>query len=89
VLVIPASDFNNVEFTAAFSNSYNNKLYVGSNREERVKTQANEIWGTHGGHGVTYNPYQGIRRTGLSHFKNEEWNNISYDSLTSIMPNPL
>lgn len=54
----------------------------------QVRTQANEIWATHGGHGLTFNPYQGIRRTGLSHFIDEEWNNISYDSLTSIMPSP-
>lgn len=54
----------------------------------KIKAQANQIWGTHGGHSVTYNPYQSVTKSGLSHYINEEWNNIPYDSLTTITPNP-
>lgn len=58
------------------------------NKFFKIKTQAGEVWGTHGGHSVTYNFNGGLRRSGLSHLKNEEWNNISYDSIASAVPNP-
>lgn len=54
----------------------------------QVRTQSNEVWVTHGSHDVNYNPYKGIRKSGLSHYINGEWNNITYNSLTSITPNP-
>ncbi|AEH00703.1 hypothetical protein [Lacinutrix sp. 5H-3-7-4] len=58
------------------------------NKFFKIKTQAGEVWGTHGGHSVTYNFNGGLRRSGLSHLKNEEWNNISYDSIASAVSNP-
>lgn len=54
----------------------------------QVRTQEGQIWGTHGGHSVSYNPYGGIRRTGLSHFKEDEWHNIPYDSIANTVTNP-
>lgn len=54
----------------------------------QVKTQSREVWVTHGSHNANYNPYAGTRRSGLSHYVNKEWNNISYDSLTTITPTP-
>ena len=51
------------------------------NKFFQIKTQGGEIWGTHGGHSVTYNFNGGIRRAGLSHFEQEQWNNINYDSI--------
>jgi len=37
----------------------------------------------HGGYSVDYNPYAGgiIRRSGISHFFDDAWQNISYDSI--------
>ncbi|WAC00865.1 ABC transporter substrate-binding protein [Lacinutrix neustonica] len=54
----------------------------------QVRTQSSEVWVTHGSHDANYNPYAGIRESGLSHYINEQWNNISYNSLTTITPNP-
>jgi len=69
------------------------------NRFFQVKTQAGDVWGTHGGHDETYNVFAGIRRTGVSHLSNDSWQNISYSvfeenitepwALSYIAPNPF
>ena len=51
------------------------------NRFFKIKYQEGQIWGTHGGFSVTYNFNGGNRRTGISHFIEDEWRNIVYDTL--------
>lgn len=58
------------------------------NRFFQVRTQGGQIWGTHGGHSVTFNPYSGIRRTGISHFIDDEWDNIIYNEFLEVLPKP-
>lgn len=46
-----------------------------------------QLWMTFGGFSYTYNFSAGNRRTGLSHWKNEQWVNIPYDTLNvALMP---
>lgn len=54
-----------------------------------IKTPPNEIWAVFGGYSRTFNFNEGIAKTGVSHFKNEEWLNISYDDIASVISNPL
>ena len=54
-----------------------------------IKTPTNEIWATFGGYSRTFNPSGGIRKTGLSHFKNDEWINTPYDDIAEIIPDPI
>lgn len=58
------------------------------NKFFQIETQSGQVWGVHGGHSVTYNFNGGIRRSGISRLINEEWNNITYDSLNVNVPNP-
>lgn len=58
------------------------------NRFFKVKYQEGQIWGTHGGYSITYNPYQGVRRTGLSHFLDNSWQNITYRDIEDVITNP-
>lgn len=58
------------------------------NRFFKVRYQDSQIWGTHGGYSITYNPYQGIRRTGLSHFLDNTWQNITYNQIEEVALNP-
>jgi hypothetical protein len=46
-----------------------------------VTASSGELWTTFGGFSLTYNFNGGVRKTGLSHLKNEEWRNIPYDTL--------
>ena len=54
----------------------------GPLRNDAFKIEAgdNDLWVTYGDYDQFYNPYP-LRQYGLSHFVNEEWNNIPYDSL--------
>ncbi|WP_431133383.1 two-component regulator propeller domain-containing protein [Psychroserpens mesophilus] len=54
-----------------------------------IKTPPNEIWAVFGGYSRTFNFDGGIRRAGVSHYKNEEWINTPYDSIASVIENPL
>ncbi|MBR9845054.1 MAG: ABC transporter substrate-binding protein [Algicola sp.] len=54
-----------------------------------IKTIPNEIWAVFGGFSRTFNFNGGIRRTGVSHYKNEEWNNIPYDTIASVIQDPF
>tara|TARA_R110000868_G_scaffold165660_8_gene399220 strand:- start:2341 stop:4680 length:2340 start_codon:yes stop_codon:yes gene_type:complete len=47
-----------------------------------------ELWGVSGGYTQFYNFSGGIIYSGISHFKNEEWLNIPYDSISSVIDNP-
>jgi len=58
------------------------------NKFFQIETQAGQVWGVHGGHSVTYNFNGGLRRSGISRYRNEEWENITYDSLNIATPNP-
>lgn len=58
------------------------------NRFFQVKTQAGDVWGTHGGHDEVYNVFQGIRRTGISHLSNAIWQNISYSTIEATITEP-
>lgn len=60
-----------------------------SNNVFSINTPVNEIWATFGGYSRTFNPNGGIRKTGLSHFKNNEWINTPYDTIAAIIPNPI
>lgn len=53
----------------------------------QVNTQAGDVWGTHGGHSPSYNPFQGSQRTGISHLTNNGWDNILYDTLENTFQN--
>jgi hypothetical protein len=58
------------------------------NRFFQVRTQGGQIWGTHGGHSVTFNPYAGLRRTGISHFIDGDWDNIIYSDFLEVLDRP-
>lgn len=58
------------------------------NKFFQIETQAGQLWGVHGGHSVTYNFSEGLRRSGISRLRNEAWENITYDSLHLATPNP-
>ncbi len=53
-----------------------------------IKTPPNEIWAVYGGYSVTFNFNGGIQRTGISHFKDERWINIPYDTIAATVTNP-
>ena len=58
------------------------------NRFFKLKYQEGQIWGIHGGYSISYNFNGGVRREGISHFINDEWRNITYDSLAQNVTNP-
>ncbi|HIC31100.1 MAG TPA: ABC transporter substrate-binding protein [Flavobacteriaceae bacterium] len=58
------------------------------NRFFKLKQQEGQIWGIHGGYSISYNFNGGVRREGISHFIDDEWRNIKYDSLAESINNP-
>lgn len=60
-----------------------------SNNVFSINTPENEIWAVFGGYSRTFNFNGGIRRTGVSHYKNDEWNNIQFDSIASVINDPF
>lgn len=58
------------------------------NRFFKLKYQEGQIWGIHGGYSLTYNFNGGVRREGISHFIDDKWRNITYDSLAESINNP-
>ncbi|NQY04856.1 MAG: ABC transporter substrate-binding protein [Flavobacteriaceae bacterium] len=48
-----------------------------------------EIWAVFGGHSLSYSfsGIPGVRSAGISHYVDEEWINIPYDSLTQVTSN--
>lgn len=59
-----------------------------SNKFFQIGYQSNQLWAVHGGHSITYNLNGGTAKSGISHLVENEWKNISYDSLTTISTNP-
>ncbi|WP_053976834.1 type IX secretion system anionic LPS delivery protein PorZ [Mangrovimonas xylaniphaga] len=53
-----------------------------------IQTPSNEIWTVFGGYSSTYNFNGGKARTGVSHFKNEQWINTPYDTIAAVVSNP-
>lgn len=45
-----------------------------------MTSSPNELWVVYGGYDVTLNPFP-LTKKGVSHFKEEEWNNFSYEDL--------
>ena len=47
-----------------------------------------DLWVLFGGYSSYYNISGGIKRTGISHYKNNEWQNITYDSINAQVDEP-
>lgn len=58
------------------------------NRVFKLRNYNGELWCVSGGYTRFYNFAGGIARTGISHFKSEEWVNITYDSISTKIDNP-
>lgn len=59
------------------------------NKFFKIKTLAGHIYGTHGGYDVSYNPYAvSTRKAGISHYFDNAWQNITYDSIQPITAYP-
>ena len=54
-----------------------------------IETVADELWAVFGGYSQTFNFTGGVARAGVSHLKGEVWSNISYDSISDVIPNPF
>jgi hypothetical protein len=54
-----------------------------------IKTPPNEIWAVFGGYSRTFNFNGGIRKTGISHYKNDEWINTPFDTIAAVIPDPF
>jgi len=59
-----------------------------TNKFFKIQSQAGHVWGTHGGQSITFNFNGGVRKTGISHLIQDEWKNISYDSLETTLFRP-
>ncbi|AXO80549.1 ABC transporter substrate-binding protein [Olleya aquimaris] len=60
------------------------------NRFFQININGNHLWGTHGGHNAILNFEIGdYRRTGLSYFNSEEWDNIPYKTFNESVANPF
>lgn len=59
-----------------------------SNNVFAIETSANNLWAVFGGYSRTFNPNGGIRRTGVSRYVDEEWRNIKYDTIESLIQDP-
>lgn len=59
-----------------------------SNNVFSVNTPPNEIWTVFGGYSRTFNPNGGIKKTGISHYKNEEWINTPFDVIAETITEP-
>jgi len=58
------------------------------NRLFSIELSNGDLWGVSGGYSATYNFNGGLRRTGISHFKNNEWINIRFDSISNVINQP-
>ncbi|WP_323787263.1 two-component regulator propeller domain-containing protein [Psychroserpens sp.] len=54
-----------------------------------IQTPSNEIWAVFGGYSRSFNFNGGIRKTGISHYKNEEWINTPFDTIASVIEEPF
>jgi hypothetical protein len=53
-----------------------------------IETKNSELWAVFGGYSDTYNFSGGISKSGISHFKNNQWINISYDTISNVVAEP-
>ncbi|WP_425076597.1 two-component regulator propeller domain-containing protein [Psychroserpens sp. S379A] len=60
-----------------------------SNNVFSIETPENEIWAVFGGYSRTFNFSGGIKRVGVSHFKDDEWNNVNFDDIASVINDPF
>ena len=60
-----------------------------SNNVFSIETIASDLWAVFGGYSRTFNPNGGLRRSGVSRFLNQEWRNIEYDTIASIIDDPF
>ena len=60
-----------------------------SNNVFAIENSPNNLWAVFGGYSRTFNPSGGIRRSGVSRFVNEEWRNIEYDTIESLIEDPF
>lgn len=58
------------------------------NRIFSLENFNDELWGVSGGYGQFYNFSRGIAFSGISHFKDGEWLNIPFDTISSVVDNP-
>ncbi|SFI55091.1 type IX secretion system anionic LPS delivery protein PorZ [Olleya namhaensis] len=55
----------------------------------KIEVAPGHIYGTHGGYDVSFNPYAvATSRAGISHFFDESWQNVSYDTILATANNP-
>jgi glutaredoxin-related protein len=59
------------------------------NRIFQIDLSAGQIWAVHGSFAANYGFNGGIQKTGVSRFKNSEWQNIPYDTLNQAVPDPF
>ncbi len=59
-----------------------------SNKIFSIETTTNELWAVFGGYSIGYDFSGGQSRTGISHLENDEWVNIRYDTIASVVTNP-
>ena len=53
-----------------------------------IEVYANQIWAVFGGYSISYGLSGANRKTGISHFKDEQWINTPYDTLRASFPRP-
>lgn len=58
------------------------------NRIFNIESKNKELWTVFGGYSLTYNFNGGISKSGISHLKNDEWFNISYDTINNVVAQP-
>lgn len=74
-----------------FSDAEFEELHPSSpllNRIFQIDLSANQIWAVHGSFAANYGFSGGIEKSGISRFKNNEWQNIPYDTISQIVPSP-
>jgi len=54
-----------------------------------IETPPNEIWAVFGAYSRTFNFNGGVARTGISHYKNEQWINTPFDTLAAAVTQPF
>lgn len=60
-----------------------------SNNFFQISQEANHLWATHGGHSISFGiDGAAVRRSGISHLVDDQWKNITYDTLRAVFPQP-
>ncbi|MFD2822671.1 two-component regulator propeller domain-containing protein [Lacinutrix iliipiscaria] len=53
-----------------------------------IEVYANQVWVVYGGHSISYGLTGANRKTGISHFKDEQWINTPYDTIAATITRP-